>query len=154
MLSKKTHFGEEMEIQTEYKWTTGCGFIWWLVFLMIFFFFASFKYDRLSTIKTKSSYQSMEPLKYIPIVVNSTGLTPKFKIKFDITNVTGSDYQAFIKAPSSNNNDAVAAQVCTDLTVRFKYSKVSENENYSNMLKYLSSCKLESVKDKVYSLII
>jgi len=92
MLSKKTPYGEDMEIQTEYKWTTGCGFIWWLVFLMIFFSFASFKYDRLSTIKSKSSYQSMEPLPYIPIVVNSTGLTPKFKIKFDITNVVGADY--------------------------------------------------------------
>ena len=34
----------------------------------------------------------MEPLPYIPIVVNSTGLTPKFKIKFNITNVVGADY--------------------------------------------------------------
>ena len=56
MLSKKTPYGEEMEVQTEYKWTTWCGFVWWLVFLMIFIFFTIFKYDRLSTIKSQSSY--------------------------------------------------------------------------------------------------
>ena len=87
MLSKKTPHGEEMEIQTEYKWTTGCGFIWWLVFLMIFFSFASFKYDRLSTIKSQSTYQSMEPILSIPIMANGTDLTPKFRINYNITNI-------------------------------------------------------------------
>ena len=76
-----------MEIQTEYKWTTGCGFIWWLIFLMLFFTFASFKYDRLSTIKSQSSYKSMESLKNVPIVVNGTGLSPKFKINVDVSTI-------------------------------------------------------------------
>ena len=117
MLSKKTPYGEEMEIQTEYKWTTGCGFIWWLIFLVIFFTFATFKYDRLSTIKNQSSYKSMEPLTTIPIVINGTALTPKFRINL------GTNFKTYDKYP-----------ICDSIKVNFHYSSVTDDGNHSNIL--------------------
>ena len=116
MLSKKTPYGQEMEIQTEYKWTTGCGFIWWLVFLMIFFSFAGLKYNRLSTIKSQSTYQSMEPSESIPIFVNGTDLTPKFRINFDITNIATSDYIKNVAGShQSIKNRNIAGKICGDI---------------------------------------
>lgn len=105
MLSKKTPYGEDMEVQTEYKWTTGCGFICWVIFLMLFFIFAGFKYESLSTIKSQSHYQSMESLLTIPIVVNGTGITPKFRI-----NLNTKSLQVTLDENLSGDPDSLAYQ--------------------------------------------
>ena len=75
--------------------------------------FANFKYSYLSTIKSQSSFKSMEMLPSIPVTIDGNGINAKFRITVTIPDYTPTT----IPSPgSAKYND-----LCDTFSVTFVY---------------------------------
>ena len=83
-----TEKGQKIPVQTEYKWTTGFGFITWLVFIILFFMMASFKYDSISRLKSSRTFKEDNEISSFTLPNSADTINTKFRINLQKDQVT------------------------------------------------------------------
>lgn len=83
-----TEKGQKIPVQTEYKWTTGFGFITWLIFVMLFLMMAIFKYDSISRLKSSRTFKADEAITSFTLPNSAETINAKFRINLSKDEVT------------------------------------------------------------------